>query len=58
MEMKTIVCAVLVAAASATTALAAEAPAPGPSSGSFAVAPAFETLVAASVLSLFAYYLH
>nr|ACG31480.1 pollen-specific arabinogalacta protein BAN102 [Zea mays] len=54
MEMKKIVCAVLVAA-SATVALAAEAPAPSPTSGSSAVAP---TVVGAAVASFFAYYLH
>lgn len=60
MEMKKInvACIALFAAASATVAFADEAPAPGPSSGSFAVGPAIETLIGASVFSFFTYYLY
>ncbi|RRT42690.1 hypothetical protein BHE74_00054576 [Ensete ventricosum] len=57
MEMRKIACALLVAAASATSALAAEAPAPGPASASFAVNPVVGSIIGASVLSFFAFYL-
>lgn len=60
MDMKKISCAVLVAAASMSAVLASDAsaaPAPGPSSGASAALPVFGTLVGASVVSFFAYYL-
>ncbi|TXG70483.1 hypothetical protein EZV62_005418 [Acer yangbiense] len=65
MEMKKISCAVLIAAASMSAAMAAEtfnsaAPAPGPNtaaSGAAAALPIFGSLVGASLVSFFAYYL-
>ncbi|XP_057982432.1 arabinogalactan protein 23 [Malania oleifera] len=57
MDMKKMTCAVLVAAASMSAVLATEAPAPGPSSGSSATLPVVGSLVGASVLSFFAFYL-
>ncbi|KAH7863558.1 hypothetical protein Vadar_019112 [Vaccinium darrowii] len=57
MEMKKIVCAALVAAASVSAVLAQEAPAPAPSAASAAL-PAVGSLVGASLLSFFAYYMH
>ncbi|KAK3446768.1 hypothetical protein EUGRSUZ_A02403, partial [Eucalyptus grandis] len=60
MDMKKISCAVLVAAASMSAVLASDdspAPAPGPSSGASAALPVFGSLVGASVVSFFAYYL-
>ncbi|MQM21140.1 hypothetical protein Taro_054174 [Colocasia esculenta] len=59
MEMKKIACAVLLAAASATAVLAGDAasPAPAPTSGSSAAVPVVGSLVGATVLSFFAYYL-
>lgn len=67
MEMKKIACAVLVAAASMSAVLASEGPAMAPSptttggaahSAANAALPAVGTLVGASLLSVFAYYLH
>ncbi|CAI9103119.1 OLC1v1001560C1 [Oldenlandia corymbosa var. corymbosa] len=60
MEMKKIACAALVAAASMSAVLALEAPAPAPAahSGADAALPAVGTLVGASLLSFFAYYMH
>nr|XP_019703882.1 arabinogalactan protein 23 [Elaeis guineensis] len=59
MEMRKIACAVLVAAASATAALAADAPAPSPatSAASEVITPAIGTMIGASVLSFFTFYL-
>ncbi|KAI3412206.1 uncharacterized protein J3R85_017573 [Psidium guajava] len=60
MDMKKISCAVLVAAASMSAVLASDAspaPAPGPSSGASAALPIFGSLVGASMVSFFAYYL-
>ncbi|KAK4838309.1 hypothetical protein QYF36_012751 [Acer negundo] len=63
--MKKISCAVLIAAASMSAAMAAEtinseAPAPGPNTatnGAAAALPVFGSLVGASLVSFFAYYL-
>lgn len=61
MDMRKISCAVIVAAAASASAVLATdeslGPAPGPTSGSTAAAPAVG-LVAASLVSFFAYYLH
>ncbi|KAF9679686.1 hypothetical protein SADUNF_Sadunf06G0040300 [Salix dunnii] len=59
MEWKKISCAVLVAA-SMTAALAADeisAPAPSPASGAPATLPVVGSLIGASLVSFFAYYL-
>ena len=61
MEMKKIACGVVLAAASMTAVMAAEvgAPAPGPAaSGASVAVPALGSLVGASLVSLFAYYLN
>ncbi|CAH8268963.1 unnamed protein product [Arabidopsis lyrata] len=62
MEMKKIACGVLFAAASMTAVMAADevgAPAPGPAASAASVAlPALGSLVGASLVSLFSYYLH
>lgn len=57
MEMKKFVCAALVAAASVSAVMAHEAPAPAPSAATAAL-PAIGSLVGASLLSFFAYYMH
>ncbi|TXG66532.1 hypothetical protein EZV62_007807 [Acer yangbiense] len=65
MEVKKISCAVLIAAASMSATMAVEtvnssAPAPGPNiaaSGATAALPVFGSLVGASLVSFFAYYL-
>ncbi|KAG5242707.1 arabinogalactan peptide [Salix suchowensis] len=59
MDLKKISCAVL-AAASMTAALAADeisAPAPSPASGASATLPVVGSLIGASLVSFFAYYL-
>ncbi|VVB06069.1 unnamed protein product [Arabis nemorensis] len=70
MEMKKIACGVLFAAASMTAVMALdinnamapvdmEAPAPAPAASAASVAlPALGSLVGASLVSLFSYYLH
>lgn len=59
MEMKKFVCAALVAAASVSAVMAHEAPAPAPApSAATAALPALGSLVGASLLSFFAYYMH
>ncbi|KAG2258324.1 hypothetical protein Bca52824_077618 [Brassica carinata] len=61
MEMKKIAFGVLFAAASMTAVMAVEeagAPAPGPASAASAALPALGSLVGASLVSLFSYYLH
>ncbi|KAI5682177.1 hypothetical protein M9H77_03405 [Catharanthus roseus] len=65
MEMKKIACAVIIAAASMSTILAAESPIESPAgapiaaaSDSIAAFPAIGTMVGASLLSFFAYYMH
>lgn len=60
MEMKKIACGVVFVAASMTAVMAAEvgAPAPGPSSGASVAVPALGSLVGASLVSFFAYYLN
>ncbi|PON58107.1 hypothetical protein PanWU01x14_168770 [Parasponia andersonii] len=61
MELKKISTAVIVAAASLSSVMAANevlAPAPGPSSGASATLPVVGSLVGASLVSFFAYYLH
>lgn len=59
--MKKISCAVLVVAAvsmSSALAAASPAPAPGPSSDATAALPVIGSLVGASLVSFFAYYLN
>ena len=59
MEMKKIACAVLVAAASMSAAVAQiEAPAPAPASDATVALPAIGSLIGASILSVFALYMH
>ncbi|KAJ9695736.1 hypothetical protein PVL29_010957 [Vitis rotundifolia] len=61
MDMKKISCAVLIAAASMSAAMASDevmSPAPGPSNAAQATLPVLGSLVGASVLSFFAFYLH
>ncbi|CDP07754.1 unnamed protein product [Coffea canephora] len=61
MEMKNIACAVLVAAASMSAVLAesqAPAPAPAAANNAYAALPAVGTIVGASLVSFFAYYMH
>jgi len=60
MELKKISCAVLVVAASMSAAFAADeisAPAPSPTSGASATFPVVGSLIGASLVSFFAYYL-
>ncbi|KAF8095787.1 hypothetical protein N665_0322s0008 [Sinapis alba] len=61
MEMKKIACGVLFAAASMSAVMAIEeagAPAPGPASAASVALPALGSLVGASLVSLFSYYMH
>ncbi|GMN54804.1 hypothetical protein TIFTF001_023931 [Ficus carica] len=61
MDMKKISFAAIIAAASLSSVLAADevlGPAPGPSSGASATLPVVGSLVGASIMSFFAYYLH
>ncbi|KAM7474550.1 hypothetical protein LguiB_021793 [Lonicera macranthoides] len=59
MEMKKIACAALVAAASMSAAVAhVEAPAPAPASDATVALPVIGSLVGASLLSVFALYMH
>jgi hypothetical protein len=62
MGIKKISCAVVIAAAASMSAAMAftevPAPAPGPSSGATATLPLVGSLVGASLLSFFTYYLH
>lgn len=59
MDMKRISCAVIVAAATVSAAMAAEvpAPAPAPTSGAADTLPVIGSLIGASVVSFFAYFL-
>ena len=63
MDMRKVSFAVIVAAASMSAAMAVDevlaspAPAPGPSSGASATLPVVGSLVGASIVSFFAYYL-
>ncbi|CAL5379884.1 unnamed protein product [Camellia sinensis] len=58
MEMKKVACATLVAAASMSAALAAGSPAPAPTSDATAALPAVGSLIGASIVSFFAFYMH
>ena len=61
MEIKKITIAFIVAAASLSLAMGADevlAPAPAPSSGASATLPVVGSLVGASLVSFYAYYLH
>ncbi|GMP41804.1 hypothetical protein ACSBR2_017420 [Camellia fascicularis] len=58
MEMKKIACAALVAAASMSAALAADSPAPAPTSDATAALPVVGSLIGASIVSFFAFYMH
>nr|XP_016465643.1 PREDICTED: arabinogalactan peptide 23-like [Nicotiana tabacum] len=60
--MKKITCAALVAAASMSAAMAqmspSDAPAPSPTSDAAVALPAVGTLIGATLLSFFAYYMY
>ncbi|XP_009762446.1 arabinogalactan protein 23-like [Nicotiana sylvestris] len=62
MEMKKIACVTLIVAGSISAAMAQlppiSAPAPAPTSDATAALPALGTLVGATFLSFFAYYMH
>ncbi|XP_028082611.1 arabinogalactan protein 23-like [Camellia sinensis] len=58
MEMKKVACATLVATTSMSAALAAGSPAPAPTSDATATLPVVGSLIGASIVSSFAFYMH
>lgn len=62
MEMKKVACAALIAAASISAAMAqmspSEAPTPLPTNDAAAALPTIGTMIGATLLSFYAYYMH